>query len=212
MRAALDHGSRPDPARGVFETVLVREGVPVELDEHLQRLGVSLAERFDVTLDPLAAEQARAAAAATSRTGRLRIVADPDGALAISVSPERSTVATELQLSPFAIAGGLGPHKWRDRDLLEALAAQAPGTVPLLIDTDGLVLEAALANVWIVEGRALLTPPADGRILPGVTRAALLAAERVAREEPIELERLARADAVFVTSSIGRRRAARLAL
>ena len=210
VRAALNYGQRPDPARGVFETVLVRDGVPVELEEHLQRLGVSLAEVYDVTLDPQVAEQARAAAAAATGMSRLRIVADPDGAVAISLTAERSTVATELQLSPFAIAGGLGPHKWRDRDLLEALAAQAPGTVPLLIDTDGLVLEAAHANVWIVEGRALLTPPADGRILPGVTRGALLAAERFAREEPIELERLARADAVFVTSSISRRRAARL--
>ena len=212
VRAALNYGRRPDPARGVFETVLVRQGVPVELDEHLGRLAVSLSELYDVTLDPLAAEQARAVAATATATGRLRILADPDGSLAISVSPERSPAAADLQLSPFAIAGGLGPHKWRDRDLLEALAAQAPGAVPLLIDTDGLVLEAAHANVWIVEGRALLTPPADGRILPGVTRAALLAAERFAREEPIELERLARADAVFVTSSISRRRAARLAV
>jgi para-aminobenzoate synthetase/4-amino-4-deoxychorismate lyase len=211
VRAALNYGRRPDPARGVFETVLVRQGVPVELDEHLGRLAVSLSELYDVTLDPLAAEQARAVAATATATGRLRILADPDGSLKVSVSPERSPAAEDLLLSPFAIAGGLGPHKWRDRDLLEALAAQAPGAVPLLIDTDGLVLEAAHANVWIVEGRALLTPPADGRILPGVTRAALLAAERFAREEPIELERLARADAVFVTSSIGRRRAARLA-
>jgi para-aminobenzoate synthetase/4-amino-4-deoxychorismate lyase len=211
VRAALNYGRRPDPARGVFETVLVRHGVPVELDEHLGRLAVSLSELYDVTLDPLVAEQARAVAATATATGRLRILADPDGSLAISVSPEHSPAAADLQLSPFAIAGGLGPHKWRDRDLLEALAAQAPGAVPLLIDTDGLVLEAAHANVWIVEGRALLTPPADGRILPGVTRAALLAAERFAREEPIELERLARADGVFVTSSISRRRAARLA-
>jgi para-aminobenzoate synthetase/4-amino-4-deoxychorismate lyase len=211
VRAALNYGRRPDPARGVFETVLVRQGVPVELDEHLARFAVSLSELYDVTLDPRGAEQARAVAATASGTSRLRILADSDGSLAISVSPERSPAATELQLSPFAIAGGLGPHKWRDRDLLEALAAQAPGAVPLLIDTDGLVLEAAHANVWIVEGRALLTPPADGRILPGVTRAGLLAAERFAREEPIELERLARADAVFVTSSISRRRAARLA-
>ncbi len=211
VRAALNYGRRPDPASGVFETVLVRQGVPVELDEHLGRLAVSLSELYDVTLDPLAAEQARAVAATATATGRLRILADPDGSLAISVSPERSPAAADLQLSPFAIAGGLGPHKWRDRDLLEALAAQAPGAVPLLIDTDGLVLEAAHANVWIAEGAALLTPPADGRILPGVTRAALLATERFAREEPIELERLARADAVFVTSSIGRRRAARLA-
>jgi para-aminobenzoate synthetase/4-amino-4-deoxychorismate lyase len=210
-RTALSYGRRPDPARGVFETVLVQHGEPVALDEHLDRLAVSLQEVYDVSLDPLAATQARAVAAAANGTSRLRILADADGSLAISVSPERTRAAAALQLSPFAIPGGLGRHKWRDRELLESLAGQAPGTVPLLIDTDGLVLEAAHANVWIVEGGALLTPPADGRILPGVTRGALLAAERDAREEPIELERLARADAVFLTSSISRRRAARLA-
>ena len=53
------------------------------------------------------------------------------------------------------------------------------------------MLEAAYANVWIVEGEALITPPADGRILPGTTRAALLAADPAAREEPIDLGRLA---------------------
>jgi para-aminobenzoate synthetase/4-amino-4-deoxychorismate lyase len=212
-RAALSYGRRPDPARGVFETVLVQHGEPVALDEHLSRLGVSLAELYDATLDPTAAELARAAAATATGTSRLRILADPDGSLAIDVSPEpqRSVASNELELTPFAIPGGLGRHKWRDRDLLAALAAQAPGTVPLLLDTDGLVLEAAHANVWIVEGEALLTPPDDGRILPGVTRATLLGAERFAREEPIELERLARADAVLLTSSISLRRAARLA-
>ena len=209
--AALNYGRRPDPGRGVFETVLVQRGEPVALDEHLDRLALSMSELYEVKLDPLAATQARAVAATATGTGRLRILADPDGTLAISVSPERSTAVTEPELTPFAIAGGLGRHKWRDRDLLAALAAQAPGTVPLLIDTDGLVLEAAHANVWIVEGHELLTPPADGRILPGVTRATMLAAERYAREEPIELERLAGADAVFLTSSISLRRAARLA-
>ena len=74
--------------------------------------------------------------------------------------------------------------------------------MPLLVDTDGLVLEAAYANVWIVEGDALITPPADGRILPGTTRAALLAEHDGAREEPIDLDRLASADALFLTSSI----------
>jgi para-aminobenzoate synthetase/4-amino-4-deoxychorismate lyase len=112
---------------------------------------------------------------------------------------------------PFLLPGGLGAHKWRDRRLLEALAARRPGTVPLLIDTDGLVLEAAYANVWIVEGATLITPPADGRILPGVTRADLLATEAAARMEPIELERLVSADAIFLTSSIALRHPARLA-
>jgi hypothetical protein len=41
-------------------------------------------------------------------------------------------------------------------------------------------------------------------------RAALLASEPGAREEPIELERLASAESVFLTSSITVRRPARL--
>ena len=113
-----------------------------------------------------------------------------------------------MLLEPYALPGGLGAHKWRDRRLLESLAAVAPGTVPLLLDTDGLVLEAAHANVWIVEGDSLITPPADGRILPGTTRAALLALELGAREEPIDLDRLASADCAFLTSSISGRRPA----
>jgi para-aminobenzoate synthetase / 4-amino-4-deoxychorismate lyase len=211
VRTALSYGRRPDPARGVFETVLVRGGEPVALQEHLERLAASLADVYDGRLDPRAATHARTTSATATGTSRLRILADPDGSVALSVSPERLKGDEPVALSPFALPGGLGRHKWRDRELLEALAAQAPGAVPLLIDTDGLVLEAAHANVWIVEDGALLTPPADGRILSGVTRDALLAAEPLAREEPIELARLARADAVFLTSSISGRRAARLA-
>ena len=109
VRAALNHGRRPDPARGVFETVLVRQGVPVELDEHLDRLAVSLSEVYDVTLDPLAAEQARAVAATASGTGRLRILADPDGSLAISVSPERSTGCDGAAAQPVRDRGWTGP-------------------------------------------------------------------------------------------------------
>jgi para-aminobenzoate synthetase/4-amino-4-deoxychorismate lyase len=113
-------------------------------------------------------------------------------------------------LVPFALPGGLGAHKWRDRRLLEALRASAVGAVPLLVDTDGRVLEAAYANVWIVEGDELITPPADGRILPGTTRAALLASEPGAREEAFDLARVAGADSVLLTSSISGRHPARL--
>ncbi len=80
----------------------------------------------------------------------------------------------------------------------------------MLVDTDGSVLEAAYANVWLVEGEELITPPADGRLLPGTERAALLAADPRAREEPVDLARLTRADAVFLTSSIRGRHPARL--
>jgi para-aminobenzoate synthetase/4-amino-4-deoxychorismate lyase len=129
----------------------------------------------------------------------------------MTVTPAPPPTAELVVLTPFSLAGGLGGHKWRDRRLLDALAAEAPGTVPLLVDTDGLVLEAAYANVWILEGRAMMTPPADGRILPGVTRARLLRTNAVATEQPISLARLKCAEAIFLTSSIRRRHSARLA-
>ena len=63
------------------------------------------------------------------------------------------------------------------------------------------VLEASRANVFIVEGDRLVTPPADGRILPGVTRARLLALLDV-REEIVSLDRLADADEAFLSGSV----------
>jgi para-aminobenzoate synthetase/4-amino-4-deoxychorismate lyase len=208
---ALGHGPRPDPGCGVFETVLVQAGRVVALEEHLDRLDRSLGALYGVALDRRAAARARLAASAAGRTGsRMRILAEPDGSVQMTVSVADTTRRAPVLLVPFALPGGLGAHKWRDRRLLDTLAARMPGSVALLVDTDGLVLEAAHANIWIVEQDRLVTPPADGRILPGITRAALLGAERSAFEEPIELARLQNADAIFLTSSISRRHPAEL--
>ena len=206
---ALLHGDRPDPALGVFETVLVEDGRPVALEQHLHRLAVAVAELYGAALPPTVLAGAWAAAAETTARSRMRVLADAGGAVRITTSPAGPPAAGPVVLDPFALPGGLGAHKWRDRRLLDTLAALRPGSVPLLVDTGGLVLEAAYANVWIVEGDALITPPADGRILPGITRAALLAHDG-AREEPIDLDRLASADALFLTSSISGRLPARL--
>ena len=213
VERALLHGRRPDHSVGVFDTMLVEHGRPVSLELHLQRLADSLNEVYGATLPPtLAAGVHMAAAEATSPGGRarLRIDVDADGGVRITLSPTGPPPLEASVLEPYALPGGLGAHKWRDRRLLDALGALRPGTVPLLVDTDGVVLEAATANVWIAEGDDLITPPADGRILPGTVRAALLASEPGAREEPIELERLASAESVFLTSSITVRRPARL--
>ena len=206
VEPALLHGQRPDPAMGVFDTMLVSDGRPMALEHHLTRLAASVGELYGATLPrTLTAGVQMAAAEAAAIPGgraRLRIDVDPGGGVRFTVSAAGPGPPEELVLEPYALPGGLGAHKWRDRRLLDALAGLHSGTVPLLVDTDCAVLEAAYANVWIVEGDELITPPADGRILPGTTRAALLADEPGAREEPIDLERLAIADSVFLTSSI----------
>jgi para-aminobenzoate synthetase/4-amino-4-deoxychorismate lyase len=74
------------------------------------------------------------------------------------------------------------------------------------VDGDGSVLEASWGNMWIIEGERLITPPADGRILPGVTRGRLLrlagSLELTAAEEELSLDRLREADGVFLTSAL----------
>jgi para-aminobenzoate synthetase/4-amino-4-deoxychorismate lyase len=66
------------------------------------------------------------------------------------------------------------------------------------------VLEAAWANVWIEEDDGTLaTPPADGRILPGITRQRLLELQDVqTRQRSIALEELREARAVVLSSSL----------
>lgn len=208
--------ARPDPALGLLETILVQEGRPRRVDEHLTRLVASLRALYGVSPRPGLTEQLDAIAA-LGEAGALRVRARPDGRIQVEAGPLRQRAAP-VRLTAVTLPGGLGAHKWADRRLLDALTRG--GATPLLVDADGSVLEAAWANVWIVEGDRLLTPPADGRILPGVTRDSLLRgrddgrAAGLARmrfddlrlfraaEEGITLERLMGADAVLLSASI----------
>ena len=75
----------------------------------------------------------------------------------------------------------------------------------LYVTRDGLVTEATTANVFAVERGTLVTPPADGAILRGVTRDLVLRlAQRAGiptREAELPVERVRRADEVFLTAS-----------
>lgn len=200
---ALDHGSRPDPRCGVLETLLADAGRAVELDAHLARLARSVLTLFGLELPDGLAGQVRAVAEADPTRLRIRVIVEPDGAvrIAASAAPAPVAVAT-VRLRPYVLPGGLGEHKWADRRLMDALVAAAPGTMPLLLDADGSVLEAASANIWIREGEHERTPPTDGRILAGVTRAQRLRDGSAAATEPLSVQRLLAADAVYLTSSI----------
>jgi para-aminobenzoate synthetase/4-amino-4-deoxychorismate lyase len=201
---ALVYGDRPDPRAGVFETILVQAGQPVALDAHLARLTASLDTLYGrVPPADLRARIAAAVAATAGERSRLRIGASRSGAISLSTVPAPAAAPAPALLAPFVLPGGLGAHKWIDRALLDALSRVPRGAVPLLVDSDGLVLEAAFANVWILEHGTWLTPPADGRILPGVTRATRLRTDPSAREEPVAFTRLCDATQIEITSSIG---------
>jgi para-aminobenzoate synthetase/4-amino-4-deoxychorismate lyase len=207
---------RPDPSQGVFETMLVRGGHIQALELHLRRLGRSVAAVYGMTLPRDLPGRVRDAAAGLRGEHRLRVDVIPGQASSVSVGPVAPGYRQRrVTVEPFVVPGGLGPHKWRDRRLLDiaarhraAISPRDPGveTAPLVIDADGTVLEAAWGSLWLLEHDRLITPPADGRILPGVTRALLL--ERApslglrAVQEPIGLERARAAPVAFATSAI----------
>jgi para-aminobenzoate synthetase / 4-amino-4-deoxychorismate lyase len=197
--------SRPDPADGVFSTMLVRDGAVLDLVAHLERLRDSVRALYGRDLPP-DLERRVAAAARSHRRARLRIVFGPHPGpeLDLDPLPDAPPTTGTVPLAPALLPGGLGAHKWRDRRLVDELERRL-GAVPLIVDLDGDVLEAAHANVWIREGRTLVTPPLDGRLLPGTVRARLLAEPppgHTAREEPLTLERAAAADGFLLSSSL----------
>ena len=76
----------------------------------------------------------------------------------------------------------------------------------LMLDTSGHLACASVANIFLWEGNRLITPAEECGILPGVTRAAILAlAERQkieVGEDMILPDRLARCDGAFLTNSL----------
>ena len=192
--AALAHGRRPDPALGVFSTLLVIDGEPQRLDAHLARLAGSMSELYDRALPVDLETRVRALARTGRGRARLRIDIAPDADAELVMTPPRKR-ELPVVLHPYTLPGGLGAHKWRDRTLVDALTQ-----TPLLLDADGSVLEAGWANVLIRRGGVLRRPRADGRILPGTTLPP-------AEEADLTLDDLRRADEILVSSSIDRRRA-----
>jgi para-aminobenzoate synthetase/4-amino-4-deoxychorismate lyase len=211
---AGDMTLRPRPAAGVFTSVLVREGQVHDLAEHLARLEASTVSLFGKRL-PARAGDALASCLAARPSGRLRITARPAGGpLQVTVEVVPTAPAGSVVLRPVVVPGGIGPHKWRDRRLLSRLSSpaappgpdQAAGEHLLLVDTSGDVLETDRGNVFAVLDGVLCTPPADGRLLPGVTRAAIL---RLAgdlgisvKETPLTLDMLAAATEVFAANAV----------
>jgi para-aminobenzoate synthetase / 4-amino-4-deoxychorismate lyase len=205
----------PDPQLGVFETMLVHDGRPIELDAHFERLTASLEALFGTGI-PSGARELVLERARGIDLGRLRLTVAPSDGGDLRVEVATAEVQPSLvfpsqeravALRSHVVEGGLGAHKWADRRLLEAAERAAPaGSVPLLIDRDETVLEVSRGNVFLALGGALLTPPTDGRILPGIARrrAIELAAEAgvEVREEAVALDRLAHADEVFLTGSV----------
>ncbi len=197
---------------GIFETVLIVDGVVRELPRHLARLRRSFRECYRVPLEADADTEVRRTAAPYAGHHRARIVATPDdpSRLRIEVQPcdprvpldQQPGLTLRVRRTP-----ALAPHKFVDRDALnDAEIGLGPNEAVVFADHDGLVLECSRSNIFVVRDGRICTPPLDGRILPGVSRQVILDyaddVEITSTIAPITLEELAASDGAFLTNSI----------
>lgn len=205
---------------GVFSTLRAIDGEPQRLDAHVARtvhdaaaLGIT-----GIAADRLteAATQVAAANAAAHPDLVLRLVVTrgpvaPDAPFgAVSRSPTVAVLASpapppRASATATVVEGGRRPAAIKSTSWAwsaQALAtARSVGADTAILTEHGEVLEAAAANVVVlVDGRAV-TPPAHGRLLPGTTRALLLASTALV-EAPVTRAELDAAEEVVVTSAV----------
>ncbi len=204
---------RPDRHQGVFETLLIVSGRPIELDAHLARLAASLASLFPDHTAPDLGELDVSSGDAVLGSMRVTVAPSGENTLEARVTLREVEPTLVFGLRPVALhslplAGGLGAHKWADRSLLDEAQSRLPAdSLPLIVDSDGAALEVSRANVFALRDGALVTPPTDGRILPGITRMramelAAAAAGLETREATLHHDDLLTAEEVFLTGSV----------
>jgi para-aminobenzoate synthetase / 4-amino-4-deoxychorismate lyase len=184
------------------------EGV-VLLDAHLRRLKSS-AVFFDFHYDEgsLTAELIRLLEGSGGADSRVRLTLDESGHWDIAITPlDHPVWAGRILLSSCRTEASdvFLYHKTTNRQRYEeALAkARADGYDEVLFtNSDGLVTEAAISNIFCLTDGVILTPSASSGLLPGVFRQQILNAFPGARCCAITVEDLLKADRIWLCNGL----------
>ena len=211
-----------DPGFSLFETMYATRADGIrQVERHLARLAASAAAlgfacpRAEI----VAALRQQVAGLAPGQPSRMRLALHKDGRFEIVVAPLEplppGPVEVLLALAPIDDPHGLFVHKTTLRGRYDAgiRAAQARGAFDtLFFDADGWLTEGGRSNVFLRIDGEWLTPPVGRGVLPGTMRAALLDdPEWDAREQPLRVEDLLRAERLVLTNALRGAVEARLA-
>ncbi len=183
--------------QGVYESIRTYAGVPFALDRHLARLEAG-ARALDVPVPGGVADDVREAVAALHAAGhggecRVRVVLTAGGVRVVSADPlpDRSAdrehgisaILLPWPKDPAAATAGIkATSTAATRVGLRHVQDQGADT-GLWLTPSGHVCEALTANVFVVSGGVVQTPPLSDGPLPGVTRSLVL---EWAREDGID--------------------------
>jgi len=210
---------------GLFEVLRTWSTVPVDLDAHLDRMAVAGAA-LQLGLDRAMVEAAvrtTIAAAPDNADHRVRIIvtrgqggvgvrfAEVRGGHTIVILEPLGTLPTTTTAAFVgwqvpARAAGYKTLAYLDSLIAKELAAQRGAEEALRLGPDGGVVEGATSNLFIVTADVVQTPPLATGILPGITRAHVLACcqqlQIATMERSLTTHEVESADEIFVTSSV----------
>lgn len=211
---------------GCFEVLRTWDGVARDLDAHLDRLFETAAALALKTIARTKLVEAvyRTIAAGGPGEHRLRIVltrgagrvtarfAELPAGVAIVIVEPLADLPEELAVAvvdwPVPRHPGRG-HKtlaYLDHLIAGELARAQGADEALRLDGEGHAVEGATCNLFVVTGGAVVTPPADRGVLPGIVRARVLglcATAGIATQvRPVGVRELRTAEELFVTSSL----------
>lgn len=196
---------------GVFESILIREGIPHFLDDHLERLidGMEILQfQFDsaLWLGKLKSEiQKTLLIAGINSYGKLRIVVFRGGSG--GYLPDNNDPNFLIEVSPFAndpwtLKGfnkiGIYHHipitpspltRIKSNNSLPYILAAKYAysnqwNDALLRSSDGYIIEGSMANLFIVHAGTVFTPPVYGGCLPGIMRKQII---RILKKKQIHI-------------------------
>ena len=215
-------------ADGLFETVAVFDGTPFRLAAHWDRMAAA-ARTIGLALDRARLDEAAAALVATcagshavlrvtvTRGAGPRGLAPAPGAtptVIAGLAPWRPDMAfrsialatSTLTRNSGSPTSGIKSLAYLDNVLALRDALGRGANDALLLNQNGVVACSTAANLFIIRGAELATPPLADGVLPGIVRSLLLeAAPRMglaAREISLSPNEVRAADAVFLTNSV----------
>lgn len=211
---------------GIFETIAVREGKAIWLEEHLARLQSAAGElglHHDIKIIRAAIDSLLAESHSLNAVLRLTLTRGPtrrglaaEGerpSLVISLNPFDTTAlpnASRLATSVIRRNATSPASRLKTLSYIDAIAA-AREVSPhaddaLMLNTDGHVASTTVANIFLLKAEKLITPSGDQAILQGITRGKLVLGGSIlglsVESRIIKPTELPSADAIFLTNSL----------
>lgn len=215
-------------ADGLFETFKIVNGQAVHLQEHMSRLfqGASiLGISHDITIDQIVnamgdlmranqyTDSVLSARLTLTRGPGPRGISPPvDIAPTVMFTmnpycepderPQTLWVASNRR-NEYSSLSNIKSTSYTDNIVAKIHAQQHGADDALFLNTKGFVACTTCANIFIVKNHVLITPPITDGILPGITRAHVIAESKLPVEErSITLDECRAADQIFITNAL----------